>query len=215
MRDKAQAAVQMEKKRNDFLAAGYRLFVEKGIEAVTLPMVAEECGYGTATLYRYFDKKPGFVVAVAAWKWAEVLEKHRMLPEILSREDMTAAQLFEYYLDCVLDAYRKQPDVFRFNQFFNVYARSEKINPEDMRPYQEVIKVLKEGFLIIYRKAEQDHTLRTDMTGEQMFCIVIHLMMAVVTRFAVGLVYVPDEACDPNREVNLQKDMLVEWFKAK
>ena len=215
MRDKAQDAVQMEKKRNDFLAAGYRLFAEKGIEAVTLPMVAEECGYGTATLYRYFDKKPGFVVAVAAWKWAEVLEKHRMLPEILSREDMTAVQLFEYYLDCVLDAYRKQPDVFRFNQFFNVYARSEKIKPEDMRPYQEVIKVLKEGFLIIYRKAEQDHTLRTDVTGEQMFCTVIHLMMAVVTRFAVGLLYVPNKACDPNREVNLQKEMLVEWFKAK
>lgn len=214
MRDKAQDAVQMEKKRNDFLEAGYRLFSEKGIEAVTLPMVAEACGYGTATLYRYFDKKPGFVVAVAAWTWAKVVEEKRKLRESVDFNKMTALEAFDHYLESFLVIYREQRDLLRFNQFFNIYAWSEKIPEADMRPYQEIIDILKEAFFDIYKKAEADHTLRTDFTAEQMFSVVVHLMLAAVTRYSVGLIYFPKEGFDPVGELGIQKEMLITKFKS-
>ncbi len=50
------------------METGFRLFSEKSIESVALPQIAKAAGYGTATLYRYYDKKPGFVVAVVMWK---------------------------------------------------------------------------------------------------------------------------------------------------
>ena len=71
MRGMAQDVLNMEMKRKEFMETGFKLFSEKSIESVTLPQIAEATGYGTATLYRYYDKKPGFVVAVAAWKWDE------------------------------------------------------------------------------------------------------------------------------------------------
>ena len=213
MRDKAQDAVQMEKKRQDFLEAGYRLFSEKGIEAVTLPMVAEEAGYGTATLYRYFDKKPGFVVAVAAWIWGKVIEEKRSLSDSVNCDGMSALEAYEILLDCFLVMYRDQRALLRFNQFFNIYVCSEKISEADMRPYQEVIDIMKDSFSIVYEKALKDHTLRTDVSAEQMFSLSIHLMLAAVTRYAVGLMYYSREGLAPERELEIQKEMLVKQFK--
>lgn len=214
MRDRAQDAMQMEKKKRDFLEAGFRLFSEKGIEAVTLPMVAEACGYGTATLYRYFDKKPGFVVAVAAWTWGGMIEERRKLRDSMDFAEMTALEAYENFLNSFIDTYRNRRDLLRFNQFFNIYAFSEKIPESDMSPYQEVVDFLRELFFSIYEKAERDHTLRTDFSAEQMFSVSIHLMLAAVTRFAVGLIYYPKEGFDPIGELEIQKEMLVEKFKS-
>ena len=69
MRNNEKDAKLMEIRRVEFLETGFRLFSEKTIESVTLPQIAEAAGYGAATLYRYYDKKHGFVVAVAAWEW--------------------------------------------------------------------------------------------------------------------------------------------------
>ena len=45
-----------------------------------------------------------------------------------------------------------------------------------------------------------------------MFSTVLHLMMAVVTRYAVGLVY--NDGTDPEKELLLQKKMLMNEFSA-
>ena len=102
MRDKAADAAQMEIKRNDFLKTGFRLFSEKSIETVTLTQVAEAAGYGQTTMYRYFDKKPGFVVAVATWKWEQFQEENKKRRPSVDFEGMTAAEVFGFYLDSFL-----------------------------------------------------------------------------------------------------------------
>jgi AcrR family transcriptional regulator len=208
----AQDVLQMEKKRNDFLDAGFRLFSERSIESVTLPMVAAEAGYGTATLYRYFDKKPGFVVAVAAAKWGEYLKLNRGNRPKPDFTGMTAAQVFDFYLESFLKLYRDHKDMLRFNHFFNVYIQSVDVDESTMKPYRDVMAGLSGAFHVIYEKALEDHSIRTDITEEEMFSTTLHLMLAVLTRYAVGLVYKPPEGFDDQRELDRLKHMLMREF---
>lgn len=64
-------------RRKIFLEKGFALFSERSIEAVTLQDVADASGHGIATLYRYFNSKPHFLVKIAEWKWAEFFRENR------------------------------------------------------------------------------------------------------------------------------------------
>ena len=209
MRDKAADAARMAIKRNDFLEKGFELFSQQTIESVTLKDVAEVCGYGMATIYRYFKVKPVFVVEVATRKWEQFREENQKRVPNVGFDGMTAAQIFEFYLDSFLLLYKDHKDLLRFNQIFNVYARSENIDQATMEPYQKMIHGMKEQFGAMYQKALNDHTMRTDVPEDEMFSTTLHLMLAAVTRYAVGLVYIPENGFDPVRELTLLKEMLL------
>ena len=215
MRDKAKDAAQMAIKRNDFLAKSYELFTKKNIESVSMIEVAEKCGYGTTTLYRYFPSKPILVVAVATWIWDKTIKENQERRSIRDFSGMTAVEIFEFYLESFILLYRNKRDLLRFNQFFNIYIQSEGIDQEVLKPYRDIIEGLKVGFHVMYMKAEQDHTIRTDETEEEMFSTTLHLMLAAVTRYAVGLVYIPENGFDAEEELEKQKEMLLERYRKK
>ena len=209
MWDRKKEAVMMSERRETFLESGFKLFSSKNIDTVSLQEVADESGLGVATLYRYFVNKPGLVVAVATWKWEEYLKENKDRRPSADFEGMKASEIFEFYLDSFLELYRNHRDMLRFNQFFNVYVQAEHIDPDVMKPYQEIINDLKEFFHGVYTKAQEDHTVRTDEPEEQMFSTTLHLMLAAVTRYAVGLVYTPQDGFDAQAELETMKEIFL------
>ena len=209
MWDRKKEAVMMSERRKTFLESGFKLFSSKNIDTVSLQEVADESGLGVATLYRYFVNKPGLVVAVATWKWEEYLKENKARRPSANFEGMKASEIFEFYLDSFLELYRNHRDMLRFNQFFNVYVQAEHIDPDVMEPYKEIIYDLKEFFHEIYLKAQEDHTVRTDEPEEQMFSTTLHLMLAAVTRYAVGLVYTPQDGFDAQAELETMKEIFL------
>ncbi len=205
----AKVAPYKEIKRRNFLEIGFRLFSEKSIEEVTLNDIGKESPYGVATLYRYFNKKTGFVVAVAAWKWEEFREENTKRRPKVDFEGMTALQMFDFYLDSFLELYKNHRDLIRFNHFFGTYIQSENIDAETIRPYQDIIKELERRFHDIYLKAEKDKTLRTDLPEQAIFSTTLHLMFSSVTRYAVGLFYIPEKGFDAIEELQTLKEMLI------
>ena len=61
------------------------------------------------------------------------------------------------------------------------------------------------------QKAMEDGTLRTDVMEATMFSSALHIMLAAVTRFAAGLVYVKDGA-NPEDELGLLRNALLLEF---
>lgn len=82
-----------------------------------------------------------------------------------------------------------------------------------MKPYQDIIEGLKVGFHVMYTRAEQDHTIRTDETEGEMFSATLRLMLAAVTRYSVGLVYIPESGFDAEKELEKQKEALLMRYK--
>ncbi len=214
MRNKEKDAKEMAKKRSDFLKKSYKLFIKKNIDTVSMLEIAKVCGYGTTTLYRYYSSKPKLVVAVAAWRWDQFRKDFRKRKVIEGFETMTAAQIFEAYLEAFLELYRNDKDLLRFNQMFNIYIKAENVKNEDLEPYNQIIELLEGAFHSMYIKAQKDKTIRTDVSERDMLSATLHLMLAVVTRYAVGLVYKPKEGFEEEKELNLMKDMLLREYKA-
>ena len=66
---------------------------------------------------------------------------------------------------------------------------------------------------MVYERAEQDHTIRTDEPEEEMFSTTLHLMLAAVTRYAVGLVYIPESGFDAEKELEKLKEAMLLRYK--
>ena len=127
---------------------------------------------------------------------------------------MTAKEMFEFYLDSFLVLYRDYKGLLRFNQFFNVYVQAHNISKATLQPYQGLIESFKKEFHEMYIKAELDHTIRTDISEQKMFSTSLHLMLAAVTRYAVGLVYIPKDGFDEMEELETQKRAIMREYSA-
>ena len=203
-------AIEMAAKNQRILENGFRIFAENTIEKVTMLDVAKAAGIAISSLYRYYSTKPKLVLAISTWAWDRYVRENERIEAETAKPDRTAADMFESYLDSFLDLYRNHRNLLRFNQFFNIYLMSEAISEEEMGPYLDMVKGLERRFGRIYQKAQQDGTLRTDISEKKMFTTTLHLMLAVVTRYAVGLVY--NAESDAEEELRLQKDMLMRQF---
>ena len=202
-----QSQEQMDHTRRAFMEAGFALFSTRGIEAVSMREVADAAGHGSATLFRYFDGKAGLVLAIAEWKWREFLEQNAARNDDPAFTGATAAEMYAFYLDSFLEAYRNYRPLLRFNQLFNVFIQSEKMEAGTYEAYLGVLAPVAEFFHAMYERAQKDHTLRTDVPEQEMLSCSLHLMLAAVTRYAVGLAWRP-EGFSEERELRELRDML-------
>lgn len=204
--------VQTNATRITLLEKSYELFVEKTIEKVTMADITKACGLSNVTVYRYFKNKPQLVVETATWKWQQFRKENLTVALQGVIKDATAAQLFEFYLDSFIMLYEKHRDILRFNQFFNAYVKSENIDEHMLQPYKELIRDIKDQFHVMYTRAKEDLTVRVDESEEVMFSTTLHIMLAIVTRYAVGLVYIPNEDFDAKKELIVQKEMFLDRY---
>lgn len=203
-------AIEMAAKNQRILENGFRIFSEHGIETVTMNEVAKAAGIAISSLYRYYSTKTKLVMGISIWAWEAFMEERVAKKARAERPDWTAADLFDFYLESFLDLYRSHKDLLRFNQFFNIYLMSEGISREEKKAFTNMVLFMETQFERIYRKGQQDGTLRTDVPKKRMFSATLHLMLAVVTRYAVGLAYT--EETEPEEELQLQKEMLVRQY---
>ena len=212
MRDKAKDAAEKAIRGQRAMESAFRLFSEKGIDLVTMPDISADSGVGRSSLYRYFSTKLDLVIAIGTWKWNEYIDAYdaTLTPEKLNQ--MTAAEYLRWYMDAFIDLYRNHSDILRFNYYFNSYLRNEKAAQEQVQPYMDVIERLKAGFHEIYEKGVKDGTIRTEISEEAMISSSFHIMLAAVTRYAVGLVYAPEEGTNPEAELVMLENALLREY---
>lgn len=212
MRNAAKDEKEMTARREAMLAEGFRLFSEKGIEAVSMQEIADACGVGIATLYRYYNTKSALVIAIGTKKWEEFGEFINAERERRGTQKMQASGELEFYLDCYIFLYRTHKDLLRFNQNFNNYVKHENATPEQLAPYIGAIGAFAEMFRGVYEKGKADGTIRTDLPEEKMFAATSHIMLAVAVRYAQGLVYAAEREEDRTEEYELLKRMILREY---
>ncbi len=215
MQERTEEKPFKAQKRRVFLEKSFQMFTAANISSVTLQDIADASGYGIATLYRYFISKSNLVVETAVWGWKQYYKENLKRREQVAYEQMNGAQMLEFYLDSYLELYRNHKELLRFNQLFNIYIRSENIDEGVLKHYRDMIGRLEEQFASVYDKGTKDGTIRSDVGQSDMFCAIMHLMLAVVTRYAVGLAYKPeDKDYDEEKELLLLKEMLLKQYIA-
>ena len=74
-----------------------------------------------------------------------------------------------------------------------------------------MVDTLKKAFHELYLTGMKDGTLRTDLPESVMFSSSFHIMLAAVTRYAMGLVYLEADV-DPERELVLLEEALFKVY---
>ena len=212
MRNIEKDELEMAARREAMLDQGFRLFSEKGIEAVPMQEIARACSLGIATLYRYYNTKLSLVIAVGTRKWEEFGEEVQKRRAEEHTDRMTAAKELEFYLDWYVYLYRERKDLLRFNQDFNNYVQHEGATPEQLRSYLEAIGAFALMFHGVYERGKRDKTIRTALSEEKMFAATSHIMLAVAVRYAQGLLWAPGDESDRTEEYLLLKKMILGEF---
>ena len=215
MRNIEKDMIEMKRKREKILESAFRLFSDTSIDAVSMNTVAAASEIGVATIYRYFKNKPDLVTEVAVTRWEMFAQEYIDRRNKTDFSGMTAAEEFETDLNEFILLYRNHKDLLRFNQFFNIYAGSGHMGKGRMQAYLERTSIYNEFFHRVYVKAQKDGTLRTDLPEDKFFALVLHLMMAAVTRYAGGLVYLPADVQDPEPELVMLKNMILNTFRTE
>jgi len=214
MRNIAKDEIEMKARREAMLREGFRLFSEKGIEAVSMQEVADACGVGIATLYRYYNTKIALVISIGTKQWEEFGEFIEGERQRCGTERMKAAEELKFYLDCYILLYRTKKDLLRFNQDFNNYIRHENVPAKQLAPYIRAIGAFAAMFRGVYEKGKKDGTIRTELPEEKMFAATSHIMLAVAVRYAQGLVYAAESEDDRTEEYELLKKMILREYVA-
>ena len=214
MKDYVAGKAWKKEKYDRILETGYKLFAERGIEQVTLQEVSEACGIGRTTTFRYFPSKMELVVAISTWKWKEYIIWHNNLLSAEEMEKLTGAEYLKFFIDSFLELYRNHKDMLRFNYNFNSFLSYQRGTPEQKQPYNRMVDVLGTQFHVLYERGRQDGTLNTDVPEHAMFSSLFHIMLAAVTRYAMGLAVV-NESEPENELVRLANMMMKEFTNQK
>lgn len=210
MRNKEKDAAQIAANKQRIIDEGFRLFAEHGIEQVSITQIGKAAGVDRSSVFRYYPSKLDLVMTIANKKWEEYMVWYRFtLPE-REREQMTGADILKWYMDVFLDLYRNHSDILRFNYDLNSFVRSEC--GQVQQPYLQVIDELGKSFHKVYLKGVQDGTIRKDMPEKAMFSSSFHIMLAAATRYAMGLLYVPEEGSDPESELIMLEEALLSRY---
>lgn len=210
MNDYVKGKAWKQEKYDHILDVGFKLFAERGIGQVILPEVAKAADVGNATLFRYFPTKTDLVVAIATRKWQEFIEWHNSLLTLEETQNLTGAEYLKFFLDSFLELYRNHKDILRFNYDFNSFVRSAEWTDEQKQPYLQMVDALSRQFHDLYERGTKDGTLNAEIPEQTMFSSVFHIMLAAITRYAVGLAVV-NESNTESELIMLSKMMLKEF----
>ena len=210
MSDYVAGKAWKQQKHDRILEVGFKLFAERGIESVKMVEVADAGEIGRATLFRYFPTKTELVIAIAAWKWREFIERYNSPISAEETVKLTGAEYLKFFVDSFLELYRSHKDILCFNYDFNSFVRSAAWTKEQKQPYLQIVDALGDRFHELYERGARDGTLNTDIPEQAMFSSTFHIMLAAVTRYAVGLAVVIDS--DPESELVMLADMVLSRF---
>ena len=215
MRNAEKNEREMAERRELMIAAGFRLFAERGIDAVPLQQVADAAGIGIATVYRYFSTKLEFVIAIAAKKWSEYYDEIEKEYARRSGDAMTAAEELEFFIDSIIALYRSHKDVLLFNRSFTAYVKHQGATAAQMRLYNEAAAPFLEKFHSIWRKAREDGTLDVNISERKLFTSTLHIVLSAASKFAEGIFYPADYEPDMSEDLYMLKRMILNAYVKK
>lgn len=213
---KSQKQMEKEQGRNRrIIDTAFRVFVERKIEGVSMAEIAEAAGVGRATLFRCYPSKMELVIAVCGTKWKEYLDNLDATRPISGVQDIPAIDRLIFTMDSYVELYQNHKELLQYNDNFNYYVTHEEYKTEQLTEFHNSLYSANTRFHMMYEKAKEDKTFRTDIPEDEFMRVTVHTMMSACSHFAGGFIWGAEDNKDYTEELLLLKEMILMYATAK
>ncbi|MCQ2573766.1 MAG: TetR/AcrR family transcriptional regulator [Treponema sp.] len=218
MKDKAKAREEMKSRYNVErykyavnVASG--LFLERGIEAVKMTDIAENCGIGVASLYRYFETKTEIVIRSGIILWEKIrLDFWKYLSE--RKEGKTGLEDLSYDLAYFKNLFANHKNFIKFLDDFDRIMLSEKVDKNRLEAYEKSIVDFYEPFCDSVKKGREDGTIKKDVDVATVYVSVTHALIAVCQKFIRGEILPGDDFSVSEKEIEKLLEITAAYLAA-
>ena len=198
-------------KRIVMTAAG--LFLERGAENVRMTDIADECGIGVATLYRYFGTKSAIMLEAGTVLWQDVgrlFEQQFHAPEYEAADGLGQAEIL---LRAYVQLYREQQPFLRFLDELDAVILEEKPDKESLGAYRRSILDFYDLFRAAHDKGVGDGSIRGGLDPVFVYRTVTDLLNGAAKKFLRGEVLPEDDYSQAASELELFVEMTLGYLR--
>jgi len=198
------------------LQSSFSLFSHTGIDAIAMTDIAKNAEIGVASLYRYFETKDEIAIRTAIWAWEN--QKNMIIPILDDTgyyQKKGIDQLDEIF-DLFCKLYQSEPDFFRYIYFFDAYVVCQKIEPERLIPYQEVIQTVQKIICEAIHKGIVDGSISSEYKDSEceLYYSLMHTYFSATQKLSLsGKMLKMDETNNDIQQLKLLGKVLIGGLK--
>lgn len=193
------------RRRNEIIKAARKLFLKKGLPKVTIRDIAREVGVSTVTLYKYYKSIDEIASEVKRQLLFEMKPFFKgVSTEIPAYEHiLTWLQQWNTYLI-------EKDDHLRFQASFDLYY------PKQIEQvyYLDLIRISGESILKMFEKGQNEGSIRTDYTANELTAWTFNNLLGVVHRVAArGPLLEEDFSLSTEKMMEMTIESIVNYIK--
>ncbi len=189
------------------------MFLKNGIEAVKMTDIADACGVGVATLYRYFGTKTSVTIAAMTHLWNELrgMYEHVFESEIFLRQTgiKRLSDLMRMYL-VLFDAHR---DLMKLVAEFDLMLQRENVPKAALFDYERSIVNFYPYIEAAYLAGVADNTVRSDIDFKLFYLTYGHSMLSLLKKMLGGELLPADDFGNARGELEMLADIAVSYLR--
>ncbi len=180
-----------------------QLFLKNGIDSVKMTDIADECGIGVATLYRWFGTKNGITIEAMTYMWNEL---NKMFSGIFESEVFLSQSGIKQLNDLMrmfIVLYEAHPGFMRLLSEFDLLLISENIPKKDLKEYERSIINFYPVFENSYMMGIADGTVREIPDIRMFYLSFAHTLMELSKKLIQGELLPNDDFSHAEEELSM------------
>ena len=194
-------------KRKFLIETATGLFLEHGIENITIEDIAKAANVGEMTIYRYFGKKQAIV-------YEAVMTLQNSVSQDFFKMDsgVTGYEKLAIFYNSYLDVFKTRPNYFRFIREFDLLMIKE--DDKNLEAYEDGLAFFKNAYIRAYELGLKDQSVRVLSDLELFYFTSTHALIELCKKLSYERsVLHQDEQINKDEEIKCLIDTFLNTLK--
>ncbi|MBP5362459.1 MAG: TetR/AcrR family transcriptional regulator [Ruminococcus sp.] len=190
-----------------------QMFLRDGIESVKMTDIADECGIGVATLYRYFGTKTGITIAAMTHLWEDLKKMFGGVFESPVFKKQTGLKQCSDLMRMFIVLYEAHPAFMKLLGEFDLMIIRENVPKEKLVNYDKSIINFYPVFEAAYLTGLEDGSVREIENFQLFYVSFAHTFMELSKKLIQGELLPSDDFSIATKELETVIDAAVYFLK--
>ena len=196
------------------VSIGAALFLENGIENVKMTDIADECGIGVATLYRYFGTKTEIAVQAMTFLWNDLKSLYSGVFDSEPFISQTGIKQLSDLMRMFLVLFQAHKDFLRLLGEFDRLIIHESVPKKELYGYEQSVINFYPMLKKAYDRGLNDGTVREIDDFRIYYLACAHSLSELCKKFIYGEILPSDDFSLAEKELGMFIDTAVYYLKA-